>query len=235
LDKNRIEPVVLIAPDPDGNGPAEAALELPETLARQTGGDLLVLINANAFSGLPDASGKRSSNWHVGMPVDICGLAASKRAFRSESTKEYESVWFDHAGRIHIGTPGKNQDVCEGLAGFRQLLRNKKVLDAPGGPIHPRTALGTNPDGKVLWLVVVDGRQKGFSEGVTLEELAKIMLDLGCVDAVNLDGGGSSIMMLAKGDGSLAVMNSPSGRVNGQVSIRPIPVALAIRKKPAVK
>ena len=231
LGLNRVEPVVLIAPDPDGRGPAEATLTLPQTLALRAGGDILALVNTNPFRGLPDASGHRSHSWHIGMPVDIGGLAVSWGTVRSEAVGEYQSVWFDSSNRIHIGIPGKDSQVREGLAGFRSILRGKNVLDKPGGPMHPRTALGTDPSGNVLWLVVVDGRQKGFSEGVTLEELAKVMLDLGCTEAVNLDGGGSSVMMLADPKGGLVVANSPSDRVEGRISVRPVPIAFALRKK----
>jgi hypothetical protein len=55
---------------------------------------------------------------------------------------------------------------------------------------HPRTAMGRTANGD-LWIAVIDGRQK-MSDGATLEEAAKVMQKLGCVDAVNLDGGGSS-------------------------------------------
>lgn len=68
---------------------------------------------------------------------------------------------------------------------------------------HPRTALGRTSDGD-MWFVVADGRQD-ISVGCSLEELAKIMLRLGCVDAANLDGGGSSEMNL-----NGVVVNRPS-------------------------
>jgi hypothetical protein len=55
---------------------------------------------------------------------------------------------------------------------------------------HPRTAIGRTQEGDV-WMVAVDGRQAG-SAGATLDEMAAIMLRLGCVDAINLDGGGST-------------------------------------------
>lgn len=55
---------------------------------------------------------------------------------------------------------------------------------------HPRTAIGTTPSGEI-WLVAVDGRQT-ISGGATLMEMAQIMLQLGCTDAMNLDGGGST-------------------------------------------
>lgn len=57
--------------------------------------------------------------------------------------------------------------------------------------VHPRTAIGTKADGSIV-LFEIDGRAPGFSEGVETEELGELMEDLGVVDAMNLDGGGSS-------------------------------------------
>ncbi|MGY1743467.1 MULTISPECIES: phosphodiester glycosidase family protein [unclassified Blastococcus] len=69
---------------------------------------------------------------------------------------------------------------------------------------QPRTAVGVLDDNHLVF-VVVDGRQSGYSEGVTMTELAAIMTDLGATTAYNLDGGGSSTMYF---DGE--VVNSPS-------------------------
>ncbi len=69
---------------------------------------------------------------------------------------------------------------------------------------HPRTAVGKTASGDV-WLVVVDGRQPDISVGATLGELADIMIRLGCVEAMNLDGGGSSTLAL-----NGVVLNRPS-------------------------
>jgi exopolysaccharide biosynthesis protein len=68
---------------------------------------------------------------------------------------------------------------------------------------HPRTAVGRTKDGDV-WIVTVDGRQ-AMSAGATLSELADVMLRLGCTEAINLDGGGSTTLNL----GGLTV-NRPS-------------------------
>ncbi len=56
---------------------------------------------------------------------------------------------------------------------------------------NPRTAIGTDKTGKIIYIVTVDGRQS-FSKGATLPELAEIMKEIGCYDALNLDGGGST-------------------------------------------
>ena len=63
---------------------------------------------------------------------------------------------------------------------------------------HPRTAVGVSTEDERLWLIVVDGRQGDYSMGMTLPELAGLMEALGIEEALNLDGGGSSVM-LAKG------------------------------------
>ncbi|QLE01559.1 phosphodiester glycosidase family protein [Galbibacter sp. BG1] len=86
----------------------------------------------------------------------------------------------------------------------------------------PRTAVGYTLDDKVI-LIVIDGRQKGFSEGVSLPELASIMVDLGCIKALNLDGGGSSAMVVAG-----ALISCPSEEGGMQ---RPVPSVFMVKQK----
>ena len=85
--------------------------------------------------------------------------------------------------------------------------------------IHPRTAVGYRKNGELV-LVVIDGRQVD-SRGVDLMELAIIMKDLGCVEAINLDGGGSSAMVI---DGKL--INRPSGTSSQREVMSAIAVSL---------
>ncbi len=81
---------------------------------------------------------------------------------------------------------------------------------------HPRSAVGVTKDGTLI-LVTVDGRQ-AWSEGISLPDLAKLMKRLGVVNAINLDGGGSTSMIVHGG-----VVNAPSdGR------LRPIPNGLLV-------
>jgi len=61
--------------------------------------------------------------------------------------------------------------------------------------IHPRSAIGYTRDGRII-VLAVQGRTPGVASGVTLAEEAKVLLDLGCYEALNLDGGGSSCMLV---------------------------------------
>lgn len=71
---------------------------------------------------------------------------------------------------------------------------------------QPRTAIGRRADGKVV-LMVVDGRNSGVSEGVVLTDMARLMTGVGCVDVLNLDGGGSSTFCVGN---DLQILNRPS-------------------------
>lgn len=76
----------------------------------------------------------------------------------------------------------------------------------------PRTAIGIREDGTVI-LVTVDGRQRGISEGVSLTELANIMLKFKAYNAMNLDGGSSTQMVIKN-----RLVNIPSNKVGARVT-----------------
>lgn len=92
---------------------------------------------------------------------------------------------------------------------------------------HPRTAVAKLKDGRFL-MITVDGRQPGVSVGMTLQELAEYLLSLGAVNAMNLDGGGSTTMFL---DGK--VVNTPSDK-EGERKIGDA-ILVTLRKKSATK
>ena len=90
---------------------------------------------------------------------------------------------------------------------------------------HPRTLMGKDADGGV-WLVVVDGRFPGEAEGMTIAELTALAEKLGLVEALNLDGGGSSTLWTLPG----GVLNHPCD--NGKfdhVGQRIVPNAVVVR------
>jgi exopolysaccharide biosynthesis protein len=95
----------------------------------------------------------------------------------------------------------------QGVSFLPILLQGRKPMPIPAEwqkQRHPRTIMGTYGNGDLV-LIVVDGRQTGWSQGVTLEEMQVKLLDLGVIDAYNLDGGGSSAFVF---DGR--VLNRPS-------------------------
>jgi hypothetical protein len=122
--------------------------------------------------------------------------------------------------------------VSQVVGGFPHLLKGgSRVGDLLVGENpsfaaarHPRTAVGFNPSQRLLWLVGVDGRQPGYSDGMSLPELAELLEALGAADAVNLDGGGSTVMVLH------GVRVSRPSDAEGE---RPVVNALAVIRDPA--
>ncbi|MCR4660287.1 MAG: phosphodiester glycosidase family protein [Bacteroidales bacterium] len=93
---------------------------------------------------------------------------------------------------------------------------------------HNRTALGLRPDGTVL-LLTVDGRSRRRSEGLSLDELEHVMRWLGCREAINLDGGGSTTMYV-QGFPHNGVVNYPSDNNRfDHEGERPVANAIVVR------
>lgn len=224
LSAGDLEVIALPGEDPDGSGPAESRLTQPLDLFHKYGA--LGAVNANAFA---DLNGDKTAFpiWYEGQPVDIHGLVASGGKTISPVESGRTSFWIDNMQRPHIGEPGEENSLIEGVADwFSPLLSDSRIVpDSTDAALHPRTALGFDGGGAWLLLVVVDGRQPGFSEGVTLYELAEILQSRGCTQSINLDGGGSSIMLIREHGGNVRIFNSPSG---GEP--RPVPVMLGVRE-----
>lgn len=102
---------------------------------------------------------------------------------------------------VEIKTNPKWENVQHIISGGPYLLKDNQIfidmtaqkLQSIGGR-NPRTAIGYTEDNNLV-LVAVDGRE-GSSVGLTLVELAKLMKTLGCTNAINLDGGGSTVMYI---------------------------------------
>lgn len=228
LRDRHFEVVSLIADDPDGAGPAEAALTDPRVLAQREGA--LAAVNANGFAGLPDAAGTRDERWRDNLRVDIRGAAIHQGAWRSRP--EDGSVIDVTFGIARDGKPvigpirGDNRTIVEAVNAWSfDLLDRGNPIPQPGGARHPRTAVGFDRSRRWLYFVVVDGRQPDYSVGMTARELADLMTRIGADRALNLDGGGSSVLLVAAQRDRLEVVNRPSG---GRP--RPVPVLLAIRR-----
>lgn len=124
----------------------------------------------------------------------------------------------DDRRRARIRAPGELDETSiaslrEAVSGRPILVRDGEIdlatLDAfeTANQRQPRTAIGLDARGRTAILVVVDSRRRA-SRGMTLYELSRLMIELGATDALNLDGGGSSEMYVARAGG---VVNVPSG------------------------
>jgi len=101
-------------------------------------------------------------------------------------------------------------------------ITNNEELKFAGKAIndkHPRTAMGYTRDHKLI-ILVIEGRHPGMAEGATLTQEAQLLKEIGCVEALNLDGGGSSCM-LVNGKATIQVSDK-----EGQ---RPVPAVFLIK------
>ena len=103
-------------------------------------------------------------------------------------------------------------------------ISNNEELKFAGKAIddkHPRTAMGYTKDNRLI-ILVVQGRFPGLAEGATLTQEAQILKDLGCWEALNLDGGGSSCMLI---NGKETI------KVSDAAGQRPVPAVFIIKRK----
>ena len=121
-----------------------------------------------------------------------------------DGTTPYHMVGLDSDGILHVGAMSGNTAVEQGVqwaVSFithdglaSSLIINGEVQQQNlGGGVNPRTALGQRADGALL-LLVLDGRSIN-TLGATMEDVVNIMLEYGAVNAGNLDGGSSSVMV----------------------------------------
>lgn len=85
---------------------------------------------------------------------------------------------------------------------------------------HPRTCMGYTKDGRLI-VMVIQGRYKGIAEGADLKEEAQLLKDIGCEEALNLDGGGSSCMLI---NGKETIKPSEKGEE------RPVPAVFVVKR-----
>ena len=193
----------------EGNGDAggETDSETATDFLRRHG--LQAAVNANLFSpcctpGEKDLSGLAISRGEmVSPPVRLgpgdCVLAITRdnRAVITRSGAEFNvaDYWTAVAGTGIIVTGGRNVAAQN---------------DTGGDKSHPRTAVGLDEGGRHLFFLVIDGRRRGRSEGATLSELAHWLLRIGAKEGLNLDGGGSTTLVLEE-NGRPVVRNEPAG------------------------
>jgi hypothetical protein len=179
--------------------------------ATQIGAQLAVNANffASAGSGQYDVLGLSVSNGNAYSPFQSGFLDALNVSLNNVATiiRATSTAGFAH-------TPATS--LYNAVGGNTRLVTGGVNVANSDPAIHPRTAAGVTANGRML-LFTVDGRNAGHSEGLTYREMADVLIRWGARDAINLDGGGSTTLvmdnpMTAASD--VQVMNIPVGVAN---------------------
>ncbi len=170
---------------------------------------LQIAINGDGFSYLnPAQFDPLDYCRNGGDPVRPNGFSASRGKAYSKGTRFQPVVYIQSNNSIAFGAYGGN--LYNAISGDRMLVDKGKPLaglsvDVP----EPRTALGLSRNGRTLILMVVDGRQPEYSSGAALTDLANLLIEYGAYTSLNLDGGGSSTMVVEGKNGQPRLLNSP--------------------------
>ena len=131
---------------------------------------------------------------HDGDPVAPRGTAASGGKLYWTSQEAVPTLYMSSRNQFSFDTPAHPYNA---ISGERLLLMGGDLIpDLDNSALQPRSAIGYSKNGRYLYLVVVDGRQPLYSEGMTVKELAELMQSIGAQYAMNLDGGGSSTLVV---------------------------------------
>ncbi len=188
---------------------------LQTTGATETGVDVVCTVTDGALtiggtatlrvdSVLPEASGTKIEPGQVVLTANLLAgetFTAPLRALTPGDT-------------LTISTAAASEewnDVNYAIGALYSLVENGAVAaDIPKDAAAPRTAIGQKADGSIV-LYTIDGRKGGHSIGATLPQVAERMVELGCVTALSLDGGGSTTMVATMPNAtSASVVNMPS-------------------------
>jgi hypothetical protein len=153
-----------------------------------------------------------------GDPTDVLGASVSNGVLRGWQATPYTALVFGpdrSVSIVEITGPSQRLPPARQAVSGKQLLvdEGRKTAEASATPqarlAHPRTAAALDRSGRTLLLFAVDGRQPGYSEGITLDELAGLILEHGGHRALNLDGGGSTALVIDDGAGGARQLNIP--------------------------
>jgi GH25 family lysozyme M1 (1,4-beta-N-acetylmuramidase)/uncharacterized protein YraI len=165
-------------------------------------------INGGYFSYLDASYNPSKLCPNGGDPVRISDYAASRGKIYSNKKTAQPVIHIGRKNQLSINP--KQPAVFNAISGDRLVVSDGLVVKNLAAQIpNPRTALGLSKNAKWLTLMAVDGRQPGYSEGVTFPELAELLLSYGVHTGVNMDGGGSTSMVIRGFDGKARVLNSP--------------------------
>jgi exopolysaccharide biosynthesis protein len=196
-------------PDPDGDGKWQTTLMAPTKIAAREKFDLV--INGDFFKakGVNDGEGTnsmfRSAQWAL---VEGPAMTGGQTWATSENARPCLVIHSNGAVSIETITQPSG-DSREVIAGNVILVHDGKIVSHKSPTRHPRTVVGLNADHSKLTLLLVDGRKPGVAVGMSYDELAAEMVRLGCTEALNLDGGGSSVLAVREAD-KMKILNVPT-------------------------
>jgi hypothetical protein len=151
---------------------------------------------------------------HENDPTDVNGFAASRGVIYSEENPDdpRPTLYLAQDNRAEIDRP--IGAVYNAISGLPLIVEHGHISsqikpDEYYAGVHPRSAVGLDQERRTLLLFVIDGRQTNYSGGVTLPELAQVAIEYGADEAFNLDGGGSSTLVIEDQAGRPQVLNSP--------------------------
>ncbi len=177
---------------------------------------LQLAVNANYFDpqeyylpqGTPmDISGLSISEGTVVSAQDSPANAATLMVSAANEARMVHTNW-PPAGTagIHTAVSGMYSILVNGVNIGRQYLNDSDFVHR----VNPRTALGLSQDRKHLFVLTIDGRQPGYSVGALDWETAAWLLLVGAHDGINMDGGGSTTLVMQDSTGGAVRLNKPS-------------------------
>jgi hypothetical protein len=202
---------VVAVPGGTGNDGKTVSIKV-SSFVRENG--LLAGINALPFDMSSETEGEPRIN---------VGIVIADGIILSPPHKRYDALVFYKDGHTAIVAQSEIKDhdlenIENAVGGFYRILEHGELVPRVlnFSDRHPRSAAGISPDGKFLYLLVIDGRQLK-SIGSTEAETALLFKALGASEAINFDGGGSSALALRYPDNTVRVVNIPiHGNIPGR-------------------
>lgn len=196
--------ISFIATPSNGSAPGETNRRTGSQFMADQG--VQVGINTHFYSTSEDI------NWNA----DLCGLAISQGNIVSPLSNSYpngRTLLITSNKEARFEKTGTTSDVSGywiGVESMPYILHANKIYTYGDTSIHPRSVVGLSADTRYLFLMTIDGRQTGYSEGATLFEEAQWLIDFWIYYGLNLDGGGSTHMLISDGSGGSIPVSSPS-------------------------
>lgn len=212
--------IILFTPSLGYNVPKIETDFSTEIIVRNASKNTSSLSFGDEITGVVSEVSRNNKGTSSVIPADGFIIAANGEALM----KQLENVKPGDPIKVTLAIDDKWMNSQSMIATGPLLVKDGKVAismnesSSFAKTLHPRSAVGITMDNKLI-LVTVDGRKLGYSNGISIGDLAQYMISLGAVQAINFDGGGSTTMVarLAGHDYSYLV-NRPADGVERRIS-----------------